>query len=266
MKCVILCGGKGTRMKEETEFKPKPLVRLDKMPILWHIMKIYSHYGVKDFILCLGYKGEMIKDYFLNYRELNSNFTLDLSSGKEKMVTTHCDPKSMDDWKITFVDTGEENMTGSRIAQIKEYIGNDEDFFLTYGDGLSDVNINELYKFHKSKGRIATLIAVQPYSYFGVLNLENGLVKSFQEKPRLDGTINGGFFVCNRKIFDYLDKDSSCVFEQEPLKNLARDKELAAFSHNGFWFAMDTYKHVETLNKMLDSGNAPWLVWRTCKK
>jgi len=261
MKCVILCGGKGTRMKEETEFKPKPMVNIGKMPILWHIMKIYAHYGVKEFILCLGYKGEMIKDYFLRYRELTNNFTLDMSSGKEKIIVNHCDSKKIDDWKITFVDTGEENMTGSRIAQIKDYLGEDEEFFLTYGDGLSDINIAELYKFHKLKGKIATLVAVQPNSYFGVIKTENDLVKTFHEKPMLEDTINGGFFVCNKKIFDYLNKDPSCVFEQEPLKKLTEDNELAAFSHKGFWFAMDTAKHAETLNKMLDSSDAPWMVW-----
>jgi glucose-1-phosphate cytidylyltransferase len=261
MKCVILCGGKGTRMKEETEFKPKPIVHIGKMPILWHIMKIYDYYGVKEFILCLGYKGEMIKDYFLKYQELNNNFTLDMSSKKEKVITNHCDSKKIDDWKITFVDTGEENMTGSRIAQIKEYIGEDEDFFLTYGDGLSDINIEELYKFHKSRGKIATLAAVQPNSYFGVIKIEDGLVKSFQEKPRLEDTISGGFFVCNKKIFDYLDKDPSCIFEDKPLKTLTKNKEIAAFSHKGFWFAMDTSKHAETLKKMLELGDTPWMVW-----
>jgi glucose-1-phosphate cytidylyltransferase len=261
MKCVILCGGKGTRMKEETEFKPKPMVNIGKMPILWHIMKIYAHYGVKEFILCLGYKGEIIKNYFLKHQELNNDFTLDFSSGRENATIIHGNPKNIDNWKITFMNTGEENMTGSRIAQIKDYIGEDEDFFLTYGDGLSDININDLYNFHKSNGKIATLAAVQPNSYFGVIEIENGLVKSFQEKPMLECIINGGFFVCNRKIFDYLDKDPSCVFEQEPLKKLAEDKELVPFIHKGFWFAMDTQKHAETLNKMLESGNAHWIVW-----
>jgi len=261
MKCVILCGGKGTRMKEETEFKPKPMVKIGKMPILWHIMKIYAHYGIKEFILCLGYKGEMIKDYFLNYRELSNNFTLDFSEGTEKATIKYCNPDGVDDWKITFVDTGEENMTGSRIAQIKDYIGDDEDFFLTYGDGLSDINIKDLYNFHKSKGKIATLISVQPTSYFGVVRVENEMVKSFEEKPKLDGVINGGFFVCNKKIFNYLDKNPSCIFEQEPLKRLTKDEELASFFHPGFWFAMDTSKHAETLNKMLEEGDAPWLVW-----
>jgi glucose-1-phosphate cytidylyltransferase len=263
MKCVILCGGKGTRMKEETEFKPKPMVRVGQKPILWHIMKIYSHYGVKDFILCLGYKGEMIKEYFLNYREFNNDFTLDLSSDTKKIVIHN---KDLEDWRITFADTGEDSMTGSRIAQIEKYIGNDEEFFLTYGDGLSDVNINELYKFHKAKGRIATLTAVKPFSYFGIVELDNGLVKKFQEKPILEGVISGGFFVCNRKIFKYLSKDPSCVFEQEPLRKLAKDNQLSAFEHNGFWFAMDTYKHVETLNKMLLEGDAPWMVWEKKKR
>ena len=261
MKAVILCGGRGTRMKEETEFKPKPLVNIGKMPMLWHIMKIYSHYGVKEFILCLGYKGEMIREYFLRYNELINDFTLNLSSEKDKAITIHGALEKRDDWKITFVDTGKENMTGSRIAQIKKYIGDDEDFFLTYGDGLSDINLNELYKFHKSKGKIATLTAVKPFSYFGIIETENNLVKSFQEKPIIEGTINGGFFVCNKKIFNYLDKAPSCVFEQEPLKNLTKEGQLASFHHNGFWFAMDTPKHAETLNNMIGSGNTPWVVW-----
>jgi glucose-1-phosphate cytidylyltransferase len=256
---VILCGGKGTRMKEETEFKPKPMVKVGQKPILWHVMKIYAYYGVKEFILCLGYKGEMIKEYFLNYQELNNDFTLDLSPDKKKVVIHH---KDLEDWKITFADTGEESMTGSRIAQIEKYIGNDEEFFLTYGDGLSDVNINELYKFHKKQGKIATLTAVQPFSYFGVIEVEKGLVKNFQEKPKLEGTINGGFFVCNKKIFKYLSKDPSCVLEQEPLKELTKERQLSAFEHKGFWFAMDTYKHVETLNKMWESNNPPWKVWK----
>jgi glucose-1-phosphate cytidylyltransferase len=248
-------------MKEETEFKPKPMVKIGKMPILWHIMKIYSYYGINDFILCLGYKGEMIKDYFLRYRELSNNFTLDLSGGSENPKIQYCNPETLDNWKITFVDTGEENMTGSRIAQIKDYIGNDEDFFLTYGDGLSDINIRELYNFHKLKGKIVTLTSVHPNSYFGELEIEDNLVKSFKEKPQLTSLINGGFFVCNKKIFNYLDKDPSCIFEQEPLKNLTKDNELSSFFHNGFWFAMDTSKHAETLNKMLEENNPPWIIW-----
>lgn len=265
MKCVILCGGKGTRMKEETEFKPKPLVNIGKMPILWHIMKIYAHYGVKEFILCLGYKGEMIKNYFLKHQELTNNFTIDFSSKNGKIIKNHCDSDKLDDWKITFVDTGEENMTGSRIAQIKPYLGEEEDFFLTYGDGVSNVNIDQLYKFHKTKGKIATLTSVNPVSYFGVINVENDLVTSFQEKPKLDGIISGGFFVCNKKVFDYLEETPSCVFEQEPLKNLTKDKELASFFHDGFWFAMDTQKHAETLKEMVNSNKAPWMVWDECK-
>jgi len=262
MKCVILCGGKGTRMKEETEFKPKPMVKIGKMPILLHIMKTYSHYGVKEFILCLGYKGEMIKDYFLNHREINNDFTLDLSTvGKKGLITTHCDKKELDNWKITFVDTGQENMTGSRIAQIKNYIGDDEDFFLTYGDGLSNVNINSLYQFHKAKGKVATLTAVQPNSYFGIIKAKDGIVENFQEKPVLEYLINGGFFVCNKKIFDYLDTDPSCILEQGALQELTQNKELASFIHVDFWFAMDTYKHTEELNKMIESGNTPWRVW-----
>ncbi len=256
MKVVILCGGQGTRLKEETEYKPKPLVQVGDMPILWHIMKIYSNYGYKEFILCLGYKGQMIKEFFMNYEWVNNDMTLDLKKGREWITHVRYE---IPDWKITFVDTGSNSMTGSRIAQIKDYLDEDEDFFLTYGDGLSDQNIGELLKFHKKSGKIGTLTMISPPSRFGVLKYDDeNRVYSFREKPRLDGFINGGFCVFNKKIFKYISKDPSCVFEQQPLKSLAKDGELMGFKHQGFWFAMDTYKDYLDINDMCAEGNTPW--------
>ena len=209
MKVVILCGGKGTRLREETEFKPKPLVKIGDMPILWHIMKMYSHYGFKEFILCLGYKGEMIKEFFLNFEQLANDFTLKLRS-KESKILHHSGAK-LEDWTIHFVDTGLNTQTGGRIARVQHLLKDDEDFFLTYGDGVSDININELYEYHKKSGKILTLTAVPFRSVYGIVESKNGSVISFKEKPPLDGRMNSGFFVCNKKIFDYLSKDESCI-------------------------------------------------------
>jgi len=233
MKVVILCGGMGTRLKEETEFKPKPLVEVGNMPILWHIMKTYAHYGFKEFILCLGYKGNKIKEYFLNFEELANDFTLNLRSKESRIM--HHQSEKLEDWTIHFVDTGLKTQTGGRIARIKDLIGKDEDFFLTYGDGVSNINIKEIYKFHKKKGKTLTLTAVSPSSSFGIIEIKDNLITSFKEKPKLKGRINGGFFVCNKKIFDYINKDESCVFEEEPLKKMTKDKEIAAFEFDGFW-------------------------------
>lgn len=260
MKVVILCGGMGTRLKEETEYKPKPLVKIREMPIIWHIMKIYSHFGYKDFILCLGYKGEMIKDYFLHFEEWSYDFTLNLRSKKEKIV--HHNKEKLEDWNITFVDTGLDTMTGSRIARIKDYIGKDKEFLLTYGDGLSDVNLRKLYQYHLKKKKIITLIGVYPPTFFGVLEEENGIAKSFKEKPRLKSLINGGFFVCNKKLFNYVTPDGNCIFEEEPLRRLAKERQIAVYRHEGFWYCMDTHKQVAELNKMWTSGKAPWKVWK----
>lgn len=259
MKIVILCGGKGTRLSEETEFKPKPLVEVGGMPILWHIMKIYSSYGYKEFILALGYKGQMIKEYFLNYEELSNDFTLNLRS-KHSRIEHHND-SCLEDWNITFVDTGLENQTGARVAAIKRFIGDDEEFMLTYGDGVSDVDINKLYKFHKKMNKVITLTGVQPPSPFGVITVKDGIVTSFREKPKLEGVINGGFFVCNKKIFDYLSENPNLIFEQEPMRNLTKEKQVAVYEHKGFWYAMDTQKHVNELNKIWDSKDIPWKVW-----
>lgn len=256
MKVVILCGGMGTRMREETEFKPKPLVPIGRMPVLWHIMKIYSHYGFRDFILCLGYKGEMIKEYFLNFEEMTNDFTLNLRSKKEKV--THHNKERLEDWNITFVDTGFETNTGGRVKGIEHLVDGDE-FFLTYGDGLSNVNIGKLLDYHRSKKKVGTLTAINPTSPFGIIEVANGIAKSFKEKPRLEGLINGGFFVFNKKIFDYLEENS--ILEEEPLKRLTAEKGLAVYEHNDFWQCMDTFKDVERLNKMWREGDTPWKVW-----
>ena len=259
MKVVILCGGKGTRLHEETEFRPKPLVQVGGMPILWHIMKIYSHFGYKEFILCLGYKGYMIKEYFLNFEYMSNDFTLDLRSKTDKIGL--CNHSSLEDWKITFADTGLNTQTGGRISMIEKYVNADEDFFLTYGDCVSNVNINELYAFHKMKNKTVTMTGVHPPSFFGIVTHENGIVTSFKEKPQDESTVNGGFFVCNRKVFDYLSDDPALIFEEESLCNMVEDKEIALFNHRDFWHQMDTQKHCNALNEMWDKGNAPWKIW-----
>lgn len=255
-KVVILCGGMGTRMKEETEFRPKPLVEVGGMPILWHIMKIYSHYGFTDFILPLGYKGNMIKEYFVNYEWMSNDFTLNLRSRDRNFYYRH----NLGDWNITFVDTGFATNTGGRVKRIEKYIQEDE-FMLTYGDGVADIDIEKLLKFHRSKNAVATLTGVHPMSSYGVLDVvEKDLIQGFKEKPRLDGWINAGFFVFNRKVFDYLDSD--CVLEKEPLKRLAKEKQLSVFLHHGFWKSMDTFKDQQALNKLWAENNPPpWKIW-----
>lgn len=259
MKVVILCGGKGTRFREETEYKPKPLVMVGDRPILWHIMKIYSHYGYNDFVLCLGYKGEMIKEYFLKCREMTNNFTLDFSQPKPRIIFH--EGNSINKWRITFVDTGLESMTGARIARVKKYLDG-QDFFLTYGDGVSDINIKDLYRFHKKQNKIATVTGVYPSTFFGCLTVKGDLVCKYMEKPVLKDYVGGGFFVCNRKIFDYLSEDESCVFENEPLADLTKEKQLVVYKHNGFWYTMNTHKEYEELNRMWNSGKAKWRIWK----
>jgi len=260
MKVVILCGGQGTRLREETEYKPKALVMVGDKPILWHIMKLYSHYGYNDFVLCLGYKGEMIKNYFLNYNALNHDFTLRLGSGEKEL---HGNQNGVPQWNITFADTGEECETGSRIARIKKYLGSDSEFLLTYGDAVANVNIAELVKYHREKGKHATVTAIRPPNPFGVIKLENGLANTFIEKPQLRDWANGGFLVCNTKIFQHLSDDGSCVFEERPLQVLARSGELAVYNHNSFWHCVDTLKHLEGLNALYNRGERPWEVWRS---
>lgn len=260
MKVVILCGGKGTRLREETEYKPKPLVLIGGKPILWHIMKIYSHYGYNDFVLCLGYKADMIKDYFLRLHESVNDFTLDFNHPKPKTIIHG---KNHDqNWKVTFADTGPETKTGGRIARIKKYITG-SDFFLTYGDGVANIDVKKLYNFHKSKKRIATVTGVYPTTFAGNLQADGHLVKEFEEKPVLKKElISGGFLVCNKKIFDYLSEDESCVFESKALPNLAQKGELAVYKHKKFWYTMNTPKEAEKLNQIWDSGKPGWKVWK----
>ena len=257
MKVVILCGGMGTRMKEETEYRPKPMVEIGGKPILWHIMKIYSHYGFKDFVLCLGYKGEMIKEYFYNYEILNNDFTVEL--GNHNHIEIYNNHKEIG-WRVTLVDTGEMALKGSRIKKIEKYVDNDL-FMLTYGDGVADINIQELLSFHKSHGRIGTLTGVRPPSRFGEMVVKDNRVVSFTEKPQVSkGLINGGFFVLNRKIFNYLSEDDNCDFEIGPLEQLAKKGELMLYEHKGEWACMDTYRDMNYLNKLWQTGKAFWKI------
>ena len=260
MKVVILCGGQGTRLREETEYRPKPLVPIGDMPILWHIMKIYSYYGHKDFILCLGYKGDMIKDYFLKFQELSNDFTLNLRSKDERII--HHSSANLEDWNITFINTGQKSQTGSRVAKIKEYIGNDNEFLLTYGDGLAKIDINKTLDFHHQHGKIATITGVRPPSRFGEISVKDNLVLSFNEKPSVsEGYINGGFFVFKKEIFKHLSTDDNCILEREPLETLVKNKELVMLPHNDFWHCMDTYRDSTLLNEMWQQKNSPWKIW-----
>lgn len=260
MKVVILCGGQGTRLREETEYRPKPLVSVGEMPILWHIMKTYSYYGFNDFILCLGYKGDMIKDYFLKFEDLSNDFTLNLRSKDQRIL--HHSKSNLEDWNITFVNTGQKSQTGSRVAKIKRFIEGDEEFFLTYGDGVSDVNIKELLAFHKKEDRVATMTGVRPPSKFGEIATEGNKVISFNEKPTIsDGFINGGFFVFKRELFDYISEDEECILERAPLETLVKEGRLAMRPHTGFWHCMDTYRDNLLLNEMWENGQAPWKIW-----
>lgn len=260
MKVVLLAGGFGTRISEESGTRPKPMVEIGGRPILWHIMKIYSHYGLNDFIICCGYKGYLIKEYFSNYFLHNSDVTFDMKNNQMQVHSMNSEP-----WKVTLVDTGEASMTGGRIKRVKEYIG-DEPFCLTYGDGVSDVNINDLIMHHKNSGMLATLTSVRQHGRFGVFNLKPGDSKigSFKEKPEGDGDntawINGGFFVLEPQVLDYIEGDST-VFEQEPLQKLAKDGQLNAFKHTDFWQPMDTLRDKNLLDGLLKEGKAPWKTW-----
>lgn len=253
---VIWCGGTGTRLKEETEFKPKPMVTIGGMPILWHIMKIYSHYGYNDFILCLGYKGEMIKEFFLDYEWLTNDFTLKLKNRKESVKhPTH----PLEEWNITFADTGQETLTGERLMKIKKYLGGSDYFLATYGDGVADIDISKLVNFHKKIGKIATLTGVRTKSKYGVVDAdENNIAFSFKQKPQLSGMINGGFFVFNKRIFEYI-KEGEII--EMAIERLSERKQLAVYKHEGAWHCMDTFKDYEDLNKMWDSNQRPWKVW-----
>lgn len=256
MKVLILAGGFGTRLSEETDIRPKPMAEIGGNPILWHIMKIYSSYGFNDFVVLLGYKGFYIKEYFANYFLHQSDVTFDLKNNQMKV---HCN--SSEPWNVTLLDTGLNTMTGGRIRRAASFVG-DEPFMLTYGDGVADVNISELLRFHQSHGKKITMTAVQPEARFGALKTdENNQVLSFMEKPKGDGTwINGGFFVCQPEILNYIANDST-VFEQEPLEALAKDGELFTFRHSGFWRCMDTLRDKMKLNELWESGEAKWKIW-----
>jgi glucose-1-phosphate cytidylyltransferase len=259
MKIIVLCGGQGTRLREETEFRPKPLVEIGGRPILWHIMKMYGHYGFKDFVLCLGYRGNMIKEFFLNYEPMNNDFTIDL--GAPRRLHYHGGHEEQD-FHVTLSDTGLDAMTGSRVARVRRYVGDDDTFMVTYGDGVSDVNMARLLEFHRAHGRIATVTTVRPTSRFGVLDIDAaGRVLSFAEKPQLDGRVSAGFFVFHRRVFKYLSDDPGCVLEREPMERLVKDNELVAYAHEGFFHAMDTYREFKYLNELWEAGRAPWKVW-----
>lgn len=260
IQVVILAGGKGTRIAEESEFKPKPMIKIGNRPIIWHIMKIYATYGFSDFVICLGYKGEMIKEHFLNYKTMNSDFTINL--GQRNKIQLYDGNNPEDHWRVTLSDTGLESLTGSRLKKVERYIKS-EIFMLTYGDGVADINIRELVDFHISHKRIGTVTGVHPPSRFGELSIDNKKVKAFTEKPNLDeGHISGGFFVFDRRIFDYVTEDENCRFEKEPLEKLAKDGELMVYTHNGFWQCMDTLRDMQFLNTLWKQKKAPWKVWK----
>jgi glucose-1-phosphate cytidylyltransferase len=255
MKAVILAGGLGTRISEESHLKPKPMIEIGGKPILWHILKIYSAHGIDDFVICLGYKGYVIKEYFANYFLHMSDVTFDMRKNQMQIHNNHCEP-----WRVTLVDTGEASMTGGRLKRVRSYL-NDEAFCFTYGDGVSDVDIPALVAFHQQQGLLATMTAVQPPGRYGSLNLEGALIRRFEEKPRGDGGwINGGFFVLSPKVVDYIEGDET-IWERGPLERLAAEGQLAAFKHTGFWYAMDTLRDKMKLEEFWQTGQAPWKIW-----
>jgi glucose-1-phosphate cytidylyltransferase len=256
MKAVILAGGLGTRISEETQVRPKPMVEIGGRPLLWHIMKIYSAHGIHDFIICLGYKGYMIKEYFANYFLHMSDITFDMKDNRMEVHQRHAEP-----WRVTLVDTGESTATGGRLARVRRYVG-DEAFCFTYGDGLSDVDVGALIAFHREMGTLATVTAVQPPGRFGALDVERNRITGFREKPQGDGGwINGGFFILAPKALDYVEGDAT-VWEREPLERLAHDGQLSAFRHRGFWQPMDTMRDKTQLEGLWDSQQAPWKIWQ----
>lgn len=255
MKAVILAGGLGTRLSEETSLRPKPMVEIGGKPILWHILKIYSAHGVNDFVICCGYKGYVIKEYFANYFLHMADVTFDMAENKMKVHQKFAEP-----WRVTLVDTGDETMTGGRLKRVQNHIG-DEDFCFTYGDGLSDVNISELIDFHKNRGKLATVTAIQPIVRFGVMEVEDQMVRNIKEKPNSGGSwINGGFFVLSPKVIDYIEGDTT-IWERDPLERLVQEGQLNAFYHKGFWHPMDTQREKLNLEELWQSGKAPWKVW-----
>lgn len=257
MKVLLLAGGLGTRLSEETDLRPKPMVEIGGEPILWHIMKIYSSFGFNDFVVLLGHKGYVIKEYFANYFLHRSDVVIDLQNGQMQVLNNTSDP-----WKVTLLDTGKHSMTGGRVKRAQDVVG-DDSFLLTYGDGVGDVPIDKVVEFHKKQGKAITMTAVQPEGRFGALQIsEDNLVQDFLEKPKGDGHwINAGFFVCENRVFDYITEGDMTIFEQDPLRNLAKDNQMSAYKHSGFWRPMDTLKDKTDLNKLWDSGKAPWKIW-----
>jgi len=258
VKVVILCGGLGTRLREETEFRPKPMINIGGKPIIWHIMKTYMHYGHHEFILSLGYKGEMVKEYFYHYELMNNDVTLTLGHPERtRFQSTH----EENDWIITLADTGIETLKGARLKRVEKYI-TDAEFMVTYGDGVSDINIERLIEFHRSHGKLATVTGINPASRFGELKINGNQVESFMEKPQNDtGLINGGFFVFKREILDYLNADKNCDLEIGPLEKIAKDGQLMVYKHTGFWACMDTLRDMDYLNKLWDENKAAWKLW-----
>jgi glucose-1-phosphate cytidylyltransferase len=255
MKAVILAGGMGTRISEETHLKPKPMIEIGGKPILWHIMKMYSSHGINEFIICLGYKSYMIKEYFINYFYHESDLTIDMTKNTTEIHQSNTEP-----WRVTLVDTGEHSMTGGRLKRIGEHLG-DEDFCFTYGDGVSNVNISELIKFHKSQKRLATVTAIKPPARFGAINIENEKIINFQEKPYGgNGWANGGFFVLAKQVLEYIPNDLT-IWEREPMEQLALENQLSAFQHEDFWYAMDTLRDKTYLEELWASKQAPWKTW-----
>lgn len=259
MKAVILAGGFGTRISEESHLKPKPMIEIGGMPIMWHIMKLYSHYGVNDFVICAGYKQNVIKEWFADYFLHTSDITFDFTEGNQIIVHN----KRTEQWKVTVVDTGLNTMTGGRLKRVKEFLDDNEPFFMTYGDGVSNVDIDKLLEFHKKSGRLATLTAVKPDSRFGILDLsEDDEIMAFREKKVVDsGWINAGFMVLDKKVLDYV-KDDTIMFENEPLEMLANERQLMCYKHDDFWQCMDTLRDKETLEKLWGSKQAPWKLWQ----
>lgn len=258
LKTVILCGGYGTRIRDVADDIPKPMIQIGRYPILWHIMKYYAQFGHHDFVLCLGYKSQVIKDFFLNYEAHTKDFTISL--GKRDEVEFHT-AHNESDWRVTLIETGLAAMTGARIARVRKYIGND-DFMLTYGDGVGDVNLDALLAFHRAHGKALTVTGVRPPGRFGELVSDHGRVTEFNEKPQATGgRISGGYFVASAKLFDYFDNTESLVFEQEPMRKLVADGELMVFEHDGFWQPMDTSRDYQLLNTLYEQGKAPWVKW-----
>jgi len=261
MKTVILCGGRGTRIRDVSEDIPKPMIPVGGIPILWHLMKYYSHWGHRDFVLCLGYLGNVIRDFFLNYDAHTQDVTIALGPGTQRRYhSEHAETR----WQITFADTGQDTMTGGRVKRIQKYVEHDDHFMLTYGDGLGTINLDRLISFHKSHGKILTVSGVRPPSRFGELRMNaKGLLTAFNEKPQVSqGRISGGFFVCRKEIFRYLGGRKDLVFEREPIQNLVRRKQVMMYKHDGFWQPMDTFRDYQYLNSLVEKNKAPWTVWK----